>query len=307
MKFTNRHIQEFFSIIEMNHLIYTAQVVGVDSLLPEDITLLKRFGIDVDSLRTDWTELTQSFHWGRLSQALGSYAGAITYNDFSEYLKRGQYIPLNQTEKYALKYVKQNTYTHIKGLGDRVKVTVNGIITENDPLVRASYENVIRDAAERTIIERDSLQNMVLEIGHKTGDWKRDIGRIVDTEMQNAYQYGRSEQIKREQGSLSKVYKHVFPQACKYCIKLYLTNGMGSQPRIFTLKELQSNGTNIGRKAADWQPVIPATHPWCRCELTPIPEGYVWDEEKGMFSPSKSEKREKKGVTIYVGDKVFEV
>lgn len=307
MKFTNRHIQEFFSIIEMNHLIYTAQVVGVDSLLPEDITLLKRFGIDVDSLRTDWPELTQSFHWGRLSQALGSYAGAITYNDFSEYLKRGQYIPLNQTEKYALKYVKQNTYTHIKGLGDRVKVTVNGIITENDPLVRASYENVIRDAAERTIIERDSLQNMVLEIGHKTGDWKRDIGRIVDTEMQNAYQYGRSEQIKREQGSLSKVYKHVFPQACKYCIKLYLTNGMGSQPRIFTLKELQANGTNIGRKAADWQPVISATHPWCRCELTPIPEGYVWDEEKGMFSPPKSEKREKKGVTIYVGDKVFEV
>lgn len=307
MKFSPKQIQELFNIVEMNHLIYIGQVVGTDMLSLDDIKTLGKFGVDIDSIYSEWPELTQSFYWGRLAQALDTYAGHITYNDFSEYLKRGQYIPLNQTEKYALKYVKQNTYTHIKGLGDRAKMTVNGIVTENDPLLRASYEEVIRNAAERTIIERDSLQSMVSEIGHRTGDWKRDIGRIVDTEMQNAYQFGRAEQIKREQGSLSKVYKHVFPGACHHCIRLYTTNGIGSEPIVFTLQELQANGTNIGLKTKDWKAVISATHPWCRCELMFLPEGYVWDQDKGMFAPKKNEKREKEGITIYVGDKVFEV
>lgn len=307
MKLSPKQIQELFNIIEMNHLIYIGQVVGTDILTPEDIKLLGKFGVDIDSVKQDWPELEQSFYWGRLAQAVGNYAGQITYNDFTEYLKRGQYIPLNQTEKYALKYVKQNTYTHIRGLGDKIKVSMNGVVTENDPLLRASYEEVIRNAAERTIIERDSLQNMVLEIGHRTGDWKRDLGRIVDTEMQNAYQFGRAEQIKREQGSLSKVYKHVFPGACAHCIRLYTTNGIGSQPIVFTLQELQANGTNIGKKVKDWKAVISATHPWCRCELMFLPEGYVWDEDKGMFVPKKEENRQPKGITIYVGDKVFKV
>lgn len=307
MKLTLKQLQELLSIVEMNHLLYIGQVVGVDSLLPDDVKLLGRFGVSIESLHNEWPELVQSFYWGRLTSALGNYAGKVTYNDFSEYLRRGQYIPLNQTEEYALRYVKQNSYNHIKGLGDRVKVAVNSIITENDPLLRASYEEVIRNAAERTIIERDSLQNMVSEIGHKTGDWQRDLGRIADTEMQNAYQYGRAEQIKREYGTSTKVYKQVFPGACHHCIRLYTTHGIGSQPVVFTLQELQANGTNVGLKTKDWKPVIGAVHPWCRCELKFLPEGYVWDEGKGMFGPLEGQKREKKGVKIYVGDKVFEV
>jgi hypothetical protein len=263
--------------------------------------------VDIDLIATDWNNLEQSFYWGRLSQALQQQSYRVKYADFLEYLRRGQYIPLNTTEQYALKYVKRNTYSHIKGLGDRIKQTVNGIITENDPLLRSSYEEVIRSSAERTIIDRDSLQNMVLEIGHRTGDWQRDLGRIAATEMQNAYQYGRSEQIKREKGTDQLVYKQVFPQACRHCIRLYLTNGVGSKPILFKLKELQANGTNIGLKVTDWKPVISSTHPWCRCMLEAVPQGYTWDEENEMFSPPKFEKREPLGIVVHVGDKTFNV
>jgi very-short-patch-repair endonuclease len=247
----------------MNHLIFIGQVVGIDTLSPDDKRILQKFGVDLESITTDYSDLEQSFYWGRLSQALQQYSHKVGYNDFKEYLRRGQYIPLNTTEQYALKYIKQVSYAHIKGLGDRIKQDVNGIITENDPLLRSSYEEVIRSSAERTIIERDSLQNMVLEIGHRTGDWQRDLGRIADTELQNAYQYGRAEQIKRESGGDQLVYKNVFEGACRHCIRLYLTDGIGSQPILFSLKDLQANGTNIGLKTKEWVATLGTIHPWC--------------------------------------------
>ena len=70
---------------------------------------------------------------------------------------------------------------------------------------------------------------------------------------------------------------------CKYCVKLYLTAGQGSKPIEFGVVELMRNGSNIGRKAKDWKPVIGATHPWCRCEIEHIPEGHVWDEKEKMY------------------------
>lgn len=262
----------------MNHLIFLGQVVGIDTLTLDDKRMLQRFGVDIEVIRTDWTNLEQSFYWGRLSQALQQQSYKVKYNDFLEYLRRGQYIPLNTTEQYALSYVKQNTYGHIKGLGDRIKQTVNGIITENDPLLRSSYEEVIRSSAERTLIERDSLQNMVLEIGHRTGDWQRDLGRIAATEMQNAVQYGRAEQIKREGGSDQLVYKDVYPQACRHCIRLFLTDGIGSQPILFKLKDLQSNGTNIGLKTKDWVATLGAVHPFSITDgRTPILTSTGWE------------------------------
>lgn len=307
MFFKPNQIKHFLDIIDLNHIIFSVQTVGVDVLTSEDRKLLKDFGVNLEEIKNQWPSLTKSFHWGRLSQALKNFATQVTYKDFGEYLRRGQYIPLNQSEKYALDYLNNATYSHIKGLGDRVKMTVNGLVRENDPYLRASYEEIIRDSLKRAVVERESVQKVISEIGHKTGDWERDLGRIADTELNNAFQYGRAEQIKRETGSNTIVYKDVYPGACRHCIRLYLTAGIGSKPITFTLKKIASNGTNIGVKVDAWKPVLGATHPWCRCTLQKVPEGYVWDEDKKSFAPPVKETREKKGVTITVGDKVFEV
>lgn len=51
---------------------------------------------------------------------------------------------------------------------------------------------------------------------------------------------------------------------CRHCIRLYLTAGIGSEPKLFTAEELIGNGTNIGRRVADWKPtIITAVHPFC--------------------------------------------
>lgn len=103
--------------------------------------------------------------------------------------------------------------------------------------------------------------------------------------------------------------KMIWSGNCRHCISLYLTGGIGSRPRIFTVAELLANGTNIGRKSKDWKPVLGTVHPFCRCDLRFIPPGYEWDEDSKKFAPKPPENRvqRKSKVKITVGDLNFEV
>lgn len=309
MIFDKEQIEEILRIIDFNHTLFTGLNIGIDTLTDEDVILLKDYGIDVDLIKLDYTPYEQEFYFGRLASALGNEVTKdIAYNDFLKYLRRGQYLPLNTREQETLKYIKQKSYGHIKGLGDKVKQTVNGIVIEQDQAVRDEYEKTIKDSLERAVIERDTINSIISEIGHKTGDWGRDLGRIAATEMQFAYEEGRAAQIERDEGKEAKVYKEVYPQACRFCIKFFTTNGIGSEPRVFNLNDLRANGTNIGKKQAEWGPTLGPTHPWCRCMVGRVKKGYVWDEEKKMFVAPKIDKTApKKGIKISVGDKTFEI
>ena len=59
----------------------------------------------------------------------------------------------------------------------------------------------------------------------------------------------------------SYVAENIVVHNCQHCKRLHL--GPDGQPRIFKLRELERNGTNFGRKARDWLPVVGATHPHC--------------------------------------------
>jgi hypothetical protein len=64
------------------------------------------------------------------------------------------------------------------------------------------------------------------------------------------------------------------------CLKAYL--GPDGKPRVFTLRELVSNGSNFGRKQKDWLPTLEAMHPWCVCDLVRLPDGWGFDEDNNM-------------------------
>lgn len=309
MIFSKEKLEEILRIIDFQHTMFIGNNVGVDLLTDEDRALLKRYGVNVNDIKKDFTQYEQSFYFGRLAQALGDKnASKLGYNDFFKYLRKGQYIPLNQREKDTLNFAKQRTYSHIKGLGQRVRQTTEGIIITEDQKNRDTYEKTIKNSIERAIAERDTINSVVSEIGNKTGDWGRDLGRIAATEMQYAYEEGRAAEAERKGGKEALVYKDAYPQACRFCIKFYTTGGIGTKPKVYKLSELRANGTNIGRKQADWQATLGPVHPFCRCNLNYIPQGYVWDEEKQDFHPPKIDKdTPKKGITITVGDKKFEI
>lgn len=265
MIFTPDQIQELLKVIEFHHIFFIGNNIGPSVLSEIDKNILRANGIDLDKLISEDTNLiSQAFKFGVLAAALGDKnTKTLTYDDFSKYIKRGEYIPLVSSEKYALEALKTQAYNDIKGLGNKISKDVGIIHIEASEEQRREYEKIIEKTAEQSISKREGVKGMVSRLGTLTEDWTRDFGRISDYIMNNAYQEGRARKIEENLGKDALVYKDVFPGACKHCIPAYLTNGLGSQPRVFKLSALRANGTNIGKKTIEWRPVLGSMHPWC--------------------------------------------
>jgi hypothetical protein len=124
--------------------------------------------------------------------------------------------------------------------------------------------------------------------------------------MQDIYNQGKTGEIVRKYGDEALVWKHTFPLACRHCIRLHLTNGIGSQPRIFTVKELIKNGNNYGRKVDEWLPIIGPNHAHCRCDIQIYFKGQIWDEENKQFIYSGERQKlveRKSKIKLTIGDK----
>lgn len=312
MIFSEAQIKELLRMIEFQHTFFIAGNVSSFVLTDDDVKLLKSHGIDPDQFKSELTPFQQEFYFGRLAAVLGAQnARKVTYNDLKKYIRRGQYIPLSRAEQEALRSLETKTYNYIKGLGQNISTFIENKLLDENLARRDYYESVIQDATKRAIVEKESARSVMAEIGKKTGDWQRDLGRIAETEMQNAYETGKALAFKEISGSRVKnLYKQVYPGACKHCIRLFLTDGVGSEPRLFSYEELAANGTNVGRKPEDWLPVLGTVHPWCRCDLRikRNPKD-IWNNKKGIFEPAPAESKIKsKGdIKIVVGDKIFVV
>lgn len=311
MLFTGDEIQQILERVSFEILMFGAQNIGVDVLSEDERQVLRDHGIDIDELSEGFTPLEQSFLFGRLTQLIGEdNTNKIDYSDFNQYIFGSQFIPLSDFEKETLYIAKKRSYSHLTTLEQGVRKDIEGIILEDAAKRRSSYEDIVSGKISQTYFQRESIKKIVSDIGNKTGDWQRDLGRIADTEMNNLFQEGIAVGIIKEHGADANVYKDVYPGACRHCIRLYLKRGVGSEPIVFKLRDLIANGTNIGLKVADWKATVGSTHPWCRCLLRFLREGLKWSREKKRFvEPEYVSKR--KGleglISVQVGKYQFKV
>ena len=255
----------------------------------------------------------QAFLFGKLAAAIGPKSTAsLSYSDFEKFLNNMGALAPTTVEMAFYKVAADKTYTHIKGLGERIRNDVQASVASEELNFLAAQEaakarKTIHDEIFTGPFERKAVKKIAANIAHQMVDWGRDWGRIVETECQDVYNLGRA-QFMLTQNSDPLVYFDVYPGACRHCIRLYLTGGIGSKPRIFRLSELLSNGTNYGVKTKDWKATIHPVHPFCRCDLRYLPEGYEWNDETHQFEPKPSykEKVERKGkVKITIGNKEY--
>jgi hypothetical protein len=296
MLFSNNELEDFFKLIDSYHLIYIGQNVDSKLFTNDDKNLLKSFGIDINQFPKE-TLINSNFKFGVLAEYLGNKdTKNISYIDFKNYVKKGKFIPLTNLEEKVLENIKHQAYHDIKGVSNKIQKT---LIQKNIEL--STTENVKN---------RESIRNLVLDLGHKTGEWNRDFGRIADYVMHSSYESGRAAMMEeRNKGKDVKVYKDVkIEGACKHCIKLYLDYDL--KPKIFLLSELRANGTNIGVKADNWKPTLGSLHPHCRCTLQYYEEGTTWNEKTRMFEFLESnfvrKVATKSKIKITIGDKVYE-
>jgi hypothetical protein len=270
---TPEDLQEIRQIIEDHHDAFSVNTIGPETVPPDVLARLQDAGlvdVQVESIK-------DAYVYGQLLAMMQSEKIAnMSYAEFKQHLRRNP-VPLSAAEIHAIQMAQQNAGMYCRGLGNRVSNATGGILIEADARLRARTEGIIRDATAFNIARRETISQLRSDLGWATGDWKRDWHRIAVTEKQNAMQQGVADHYRSEYGGDVLVAKRAMPDACKHCKRLH--NGPDGQPRIFKLRDLENNGTNVGRRAADWLPVVGTVHPNCQCQLIRVPEGWGFDED----------------------------
>lgn len=288
MTLTNDQVHEILSIIDRQIAFYVGQTLGDQYLTENQKELLSKNGIDVGSLyKVSNDTVSLNFHLGMLSDIIGSNAiQNLTFDQLKHYIVSGQHIPLTQQEKEVINSVKHQSLADIKSIQGKIFQDVNNTVANEGNKLRAQQE-FIREHIIIGLQKRESVKKISLNLAKLTGDWTRNFTKSVSYISHQALNEGRLAMIQRRyEGGDGQIYFIVQNSACEKCVKAYLTNGHGSQPKIFTIKELLHNGSNIGRKSNEWLPVIGPMHPSCRCAISEYHQGEQWNGHR-FVAPSQ--------------------
>lgn len=313
MLFNNEQIQELLSLVDFRFADLVWRIFGPNHLTSQDMGVLEKFGVNASKLVKNIPPYWANWMFGLLSGRLSDYqTKQITYNDLIEYLRRRQYETPSRREIEEYEMACNRTYGYLKGLGDKMKKDITSYISDSELRMRVEQERAIKEGMRKGVLDRETTKLIASKISNQLNDWSRDWNRIVETEYQGVFNMGRIQSYMKEgKGTETLIYFEVYPLACRHCIRLFLTDGIGSKPKLFTAEELIGNGTNIGRKVGEWKPtILMPVHPFCRCLARRYIDGDIWDKEEKRFKLDPAYKRKVAPgakVKITVGDKTFYV
>ena len=192
-----------------------------------------------------------------------------------------EWLAPSEVEAYHAARTRAGSYA--RGLGNIVAADVEKseaeewegeeITVEVRPEVRARTVEIIRERTAEAVVNREDANKLASRLGNDTGRWAHDWKRIAETELQGVHNEGRVRDAIEFYGEQTRISRITESGACPHCIRLF-RDGDGN-PRIFPVQELIANGTNVGRKKADWRPTIWPVHPKCRCDTIAVPPGMV--------------------------------
>jgi hypothetical protein len=220
----------------------------------------------------------------RKLEQLGIDPHEVTIETFRQFVTDNP-LPLSTTEEAAIEYARTRAGQYAVGFGDaHASEVVNAVLDEQ-------AKTMIREQTAESIAARETPGALASRLGHESEDWARDWSRIAHTEMKDAQSHGYAESLKKDFGPATGIRVARLPNAdaCPKCRELYLVRN--AKPRIFTLAELEANGTNKGRKQKEWLATLGPIHPWCACETVFVPNGFELDPD-GHIIPIESDQGE---------------
>jgi len=187
----------------------------------------------------------------------------------------------SQAEAHAYTQARARAGAYARGLGNIVWDELHNALTESwageeivdqvDPEKRAESLQTIEDlTAEAVISHRDSGQ-LATELARAHNDWTHNWERIARTELQGAYNDGQLLAGIENYGPEARIARFPETGACSYCRAHFLD--AAGRPRVFPIQESMDNGTNVGKRRAEWVPTIWPMHPNCRCDTISVPPG----------------------------------
>jgi hypothetical protein len=222
------------------------------------------------------TTIEQSYALGQaIARANTPEARNTSFDAFMRTVAKNP-LPLTPAENQAVEMAQQRAAISIVGLGNKINAQTGQMLIEEDDQLRLKLRDTIREKVVEAIEERKSPQQLKSDLGWATEDWTRDLNRIAMTEKHSAMETGKADHIASLDGRDADVAVMHSADACPNCINL--TTGADGHPRIFKLSELEANGTNVGRKVAEWRAVVGCIHPNCQCNMVRVPAGWGFDE-----------------------------
>lgn len=275
MALTPSQIRQIKKIIEEHMNVIMELTIGGTGVSPQT---LKKLGIpkSVSNLITD------SYKYGKLLTVMNKNLSKMSPQEVNDMLKK---LKVSTRQQKSMEYLKAKTQLSIDNLTQRMASSIVTSALQDQLNMYQAIGNVVPDAVK----EGTDRYKVVQQLRDLTQDWERDWHRVAHSEMWDAKVQGEANAIIDNESPISKkgkdtmVFKRPAPNACNKCKQLYLESN-GITPKLFKITELQANGSNYGKKQADWKPTLGILHPNCMCPLSVMPDGYKFDNS-GQLTP----------------------
>lgn len=292
--------------IRDGHLAYIAEMFGPTAIDHEDYERLRLAGkIRDEKLMPQ--DIALAVH------TLGTLTGddsrkAISADTIWQQINNPQVI--TESEREAIAILRDRMGQHVRGLGNRLDTITGHILVDVDDNLRRRRLTKLKREVLHGLEARAAAEEVATRLREAMKELKRDWMRTAHTEMHNAKEEAKAIVLAhRSPNRDPRVFKRPRPDACRFCVLLYLRPDKIT-PRVFKLSDLLANGTNVGRKAGQpsrsgksrtqWKATIGAVHPFCQCELHVLPEGMGFDKNGQMVYVGMS-----KSVPIEMLDKAL--
>jgi len=226
--------------------------------------------------------LNDSYFVGLLQEKLvkeGRDPRSLTMEDLKPLISKYQLGPAQQER---LLRSKLWTSEKVKDLGNMASTRILTSIRDMESTLLSEVSDHIAAQEAR----QASARELAGSLRDLTEDLTRDWLRVSVSEIHDIREHGVSDSLKAMFGKDARVAKVPSPGACKHCLKAYTIDGQ--RPRIFKLSELEANGTNLGRKAADRKATVGPLHPFCQCYLVGVPDGFDFDDSGELVPMEKN-------------------
>lgn len=268
MALTPSQIRQIKKVIEEHMNVIMELTIGDTKVSPET---LKKLSVpkSVSNLITD------SYKYGKLTTVMNKNLSKMSPQEVNDMLKK---LKVSSRQQKSMEYLKAKTQLSIDNLTQRMTSTVITSALQNQLDMYQAIGQVVPEAVKKNT----DRYKVVQQLRDLTQDWERDWHRVAHSEMWDAKVQGEANAIMDNESPISKkgkdtmVFKRPAPNACNKCKQLYLETD-GITPKLFKITELQANGSNYGKKQADWKPTLGILHPNCMCPLSVMPDGYKFD------------------------------
>jgi len=274
-----QQIDDIVEVVENFNCLFIVNNIGTSPLSRNDKRILKRFGINFANLAKQ-TQLEHAYKFGMIASGLKyKRSSKFNYNSLRKYIADGKFAPLSDIEKVTLDVLKHQMYKDVTNLKNRQINDLYQIsITKHQD---QKLKTIIKKEAINAVNNKLTVEEFSKILSKKSEDWNRDFGRIADYVMHSAFNHGKALEILNRVGKDAKIWYSVKDDACNHCKRVHLKKD--GEPKVFTVLDVMSNGSNIGVKPENYKPTLYSLHPFCRCESNEYIENTVWDSVKKMF------------------------